>query len=206
MDHKITVITASVGHKYLGRCIKSVQEQTHPNVEHYIVVDGPEHKERVKQILEEVTHSLGGQLKRPIHTLTLPYNIGANGWNGHRVYGSVPYLCNTTHVAFLDEDNWYNRQHLESLFQKIKRENTRWGFSLRNIYTEEGDFVCQDKCESLGSLSHTVIGKVDYLVDTSCYLLERELAIESAKCWNYQALNAGYQGKENRSHGRDYLR
>ena len=99
-------------------------------------------------------------------------------------------------MAFLDEDNWYNTQHLELLFGQLQKDNAQWGFSLRNIYTEEGEFVCKDLCESLGSLSHTVISESDYLVDTSCYLLERELAITSAKFWNIPFRSRSHQGKQ----------
>ena len=137
MESCVTIITPTIGHRFLRRCIESVQGQTLTNVEHYIVIDGPQYKEKVLQIIREVTLSLGDKLNKTIHTLVLPYNVGSNGWNGHRVYGSVPYLCNSSHVAFLDEDNWYNKQHLELLFGQLQKDNARWGFSLRNIYTEE---------------------------------------------------------------------
>jgi hypothetical protein len=75
---KVAVITPTVGTRHLEACIASVQAQSLPNVEHYVVVDGPAHAGAV----EAATRRFRG--RGVVHVLQLPRNVGADGWNGHR--------------------------------------------------------------------------------------------------------------------------
>ena len=52
--HKVTIITATTGSDYLKDNIRSVQAQTHKDVQHLLVVDGKEHLDKVKNILNKV--------------------------------------------------------------------------------------------------------------------------------------------------------
>lgn len=176
---KVAVITPTIGTKHLAACIRSVQLQTLPNVEHYIVVDGPQYREAVDAVVRLFRN------QGVIHVVQLPQNVGAGGWNGHRVYGSLPWLCpDASFVAYLDEDNEFDPDHLRSLVRAAVDATVPWAYSLRRIVDEEGQDVCPDNCESLGGISHTVCGPGDYLIDTSCYLIERTLAIEISPTWN----------------------
>lgn len=178
------VITGTTGTPYLRQCIDSVLRQTIPmGVTHYIVVDGPEFRQEVDLILKEV--SLKETESRRIVPIYLPENTGANRFNAHRIYGSVPFLVNTDYVAYLDEDNYLDPHHFEHLFQSIGKHD--WAFSLRTIVNPDGTEVCKDLCESIGSLGPTVCGPDDFLVDVSCFLLKRTLAIALGPLWNVQA-------------------
>jgi hypothetical protein len=75
---RVAVITPTIGTQYLAACVASVQAQTLPNVVQYLVVDGPDHAHAVEAVAQ--THA--GRM--PIHTVQLPHNVGAGGWNGHR--------------------------------------------------------------------------------------------------------------------------
>lgn len=175
---RIAVITPSVGDRHLRECVGSVQAQDLPNVVHYLVADGP----RAWDAVAAVAASFAGRM--PIHVLRLPHNVGANGWNGHRVYGALPWLVDADLVAFLDEDNAFDADHLRHLAKALVAGNAEWAHSLRRVVDAEGRDVCPDNCESLGGLYHTVCGPGDYLVDTSCYLLRRDVAIRVAHAWN----------------------
>jgi len=48
--------------------------------------------------------------------------------------------------------------------------------SLRSIHSPNGRFVCEDKCESLG--------KQTSFVDTSCYMVKRQVAIHIGHAWH----------------------
>lgn len=178
---KIAVITPTIGGRFLRRCVRSVQHQTLPNVDHYVVVDGPEHEDRVRQLLSEF------QGRKPVKVMVLPENVGANGWNGHKIYGAMPWLVDprTDFVAFLDDDNEYDPDHLRLLARHVVGAQAAWGYSLRRIVDEDGEDVCPDNCESLGGLCHAVTGPKDRLIDTSCYLINKDLAIAASRHWNY---------------------
>lgn len=173
----VTVVTPTIGTSFLRRCIESVQAQTiESEVEHLIVVDGPEFLAAVRAMIPERT-------KRPIHVIVLPRNTGAGGWNGHKVYAAMPFVTETPWIAFLDEDNWYDPDHLRGMMDLIVRENLDWCFSLRALVDYHGSFICDDTCESLGSLSHTCFAPDDYLIDTSCFLMRRDVACDAAVHW-----------------------
>jgi glycosyltransferase involved in cell wall biosynthesis len=174
---RTTVITPTVGTHHLIKCIESVQAQTLMGVRHCIVVDGPEFLDRVKAMVQPFLH------KKQIDIVVLPENTGSGGWNGHRIYGALPYLCNTEYVAYLDEDNWYEPDHLLDLMTLISERDLDWAFSLRRIVRQDGSFVTNDNCESLGSLCHTVVDTNDVLIDTSCMLLATPVAVGASTSW-----------------------
>lgn len=176
---KVAVITPTVGGPHLAECVASVQAQELPNVVHYVVVDGPQHEAAVREALAPFAH------RGPLHVCVLPHNVGGDGWNGHRVYGSFPFLVDCDYVSFLDEDNAYDPDHLLGLVRAVvSKRGARWAHSLRRIVDRDGGAVCADNCESLGGIAHTVCGAGDRLVDTNCYLMQRDLAIEMGPVWN----------------------
>jgi glycosyltransferase involved in cell wall biosynthesis len=121
----ITVITATIGDKRLSRCVQSVQQQTFERIQHLVVVDGPEHRQKAMEIMQSV-----GQMPKKVFLIPLPFPTGRSGWCGHRIYGAYSFLCNTEFVCYLDEDNWFEPDHVESLVAEIRRTSASWGFSL----------------------------------------------------------------------------
>lgn len=175
---KIAVITPTTGGKFLEACIESVQKSTLPNVEHWIVVDGKEHEAKVNIVLSKY------EGKHPIVKFTLPKNVGAGGWNGHRVFGSLPFLITSDYVAYLDDDNVVSPTQYADLLRSIVTKKSKWSYCLRYLMDADGTRVGDDNCESLGGISHAVYGPGNYLVDTSCYLIERDLAVMAGPIWN----------------------
>ena len=174
----IAVITPTIGGPHLHACISSVQAQDLPNVTHYLVVDGPQYAQAVRAVAAKF------EGRGVMHVVQLPHNVGAGGWNGHRVYGAMPWLVHADFVAFLDEDNEYDADHLRHMLRAAVGAKAAWAHSLRRIVDSEGRDICPDNCESLGGLYHTVCGPGDYLVDTSCYLIRRDAAIRASPAWN----------------------
>lgn len=187
LQPRVAVITPTVGGPHLEECVRSVQEQELPGVVHYVVVDGREHEAAVDAVLRRF------EGRNPIVKLVLPHNVGSGGWNGHRVYGALPYLVDDAidHVCFLDADNAMDPDHLRLLAQAVTGSGARWAYSLRRIVDVQGRDVCPDNCESLGGIYHACTGANDRLVDTSCYLVHRDVAIDKARCWNARARQPG---------------
>ena len=174
--YEVSVVTPSIGTEFLSQAIESVQRQIYPFVRHFIVADGPECHDHIAGMVPT-------DPRHPIHVLPLPLNVGGGGYNGHRVYGAMPFLVPSRFVAFLDEDNWFADDHLETLMQAITSRGLAWAYSLRTIVSLDGEVITTDDCESLGGWS-TWNNPESHLVDVNCYVLRRDVAIKASPLWH----------------------
>lgn len=165
MTERIMVITPTTGKDTLKRAVDSVLDQT-IEVEHMIVADGLEAAKNASFYMTA-------------NRLILPENVGANNWYGHRVYASVPLLVNADYILFLDEDNWFEPNHVESMINKIKSKDLMWSYSLRKIYDDRGQYVCDDDCEALGRYPAFYDHLLNF-VDTNCYCFRRDYLVRVA--------------------------
>lgn len=179
IEKSVTVITPTIGSSKLADAVSSVCNQTYKNVEHLLVVDGEQYKDAVYDIALEAKSNL------PTVQI-LPYNTGKTGGNfyGHRIYAGIPHLVNSDYIFFLDEDNWYDPDHVKSLVEVLDRGNN-FVHSLRKIYNPDKSFVCDDNCEALGKwpiyFSHK---DPQYLVDTSSFAFERKFLQQTCHLWH----------------------
>ena len=162
---RIMVITPTTGKDTLKQAVESVAEQT-VEVEHLLVADGRD------AINNAYFYSSA-------HRIVLPENVGGNGWYGHRVYAAMPLMVNADYILFLDEDNWFEPNHVETMVNKIKSKNLMWAYSLRRICDERGQYVCDDDCESLGRYPAFYDHLLNF-VDTNCYCFRREYLVTVA--------------------------
>ena len=167
---KVAVVTPTIGSKHLFECTKSVRNQTYKNLTHYLFIDGKEYGSEVKY------HTEGSGVKY----VELEENVG-KGWYGHRVYAACSFLVNADVICYLDEDNWFDPCHVEKMVQKLE-EGNQWVYSLRKIYSKEGEYLCEDNCESLGKwpvyFNHEL-----FHIDTSSFAIRRDVAIRIGHSW-----------------------
>lgn len=168
---KVAVVTPTIGKKDLNDCLLSVSNQTYQNITHYIFVDGLEYFPTTSSMIEDYKN---------VKTITLEENIG-KGWYGHRVYAACSFLVNADIICYLDEDNWFEPNHVEKLVAKIEQGND-WAYSLRKIYDKDGNFLCNDNCESLGKWPVYFNDKV-FHIDTSSFAIKRDIAIKIGHAW-----------------------
>jgi len=169
---RVMVITPTTGKDTVMKAIESVAQQTIPT-EHLIVEDG---KNVEKEGLWRFELLLGSSNAK---TITLPENVGGDGWYGHRVYAAMPLMVNADYILFLDEDNWFEPNHVETMLNKIKSKDLMWAYSLRRICDERGEYVCDDDCESLGRYPTFYDSNLNF-VDTNCYCFRREFLVTVA--------------------------
>ena len=172
------VITPSIGSPELKEAVASVENQNFEDVIHFIVVDGEKYAANVSKILQQFDSTKHKQIVLPSNTA---YGIGGARFNGHRIYAAFSYLVNSQYVFFLDEDNWYDANHVGSLIGMIEEECLDWAYSLRKIYTHDGKYVANDDCENLGRWP-PFSGRHN-LVDTSCYAFKREVLAAVGHKW-----------------------
>ena len=182
------VITPTVGTKHLAQCMESTNSQP---CEHWIVIDGAEHAQKVADIL-----AAGDYVNKKI--ILLPDNTGrpkefwgelpesrfrnreADRWfNGHRIYAALPLLINKPYVMFLDEDNWFDPDHVVTMLQMMAHMNLDWVYSLRKLVDEDGNFVDHDNCDSLGIFANFM--NMNF-VDMNCYCFKNEFLTKIAHC------------------------
>ncbi len=171
---RVAIVTPSIGSPYLKQCLDSVQNQIYSDLTHYVFLDGKESFDSINSDIAKLPN------KREVKTISLEENIG-NGWYGHRVYAACSFLVNADVICYLDEDNWLEPNHVESIVKTLE-EGNQWVYSLRKIYNKEGNYVCDDNCESLGQFPVFFNDSV-YHVDTSCFGIRRDVAIHVGHAW-----------------------
>ena len=179
MSPLVTVVTATTGNPLLKKCVESVRLQSHRPIQHLIVVDGPDHYEKVKEIFEEIDISTFGEYDR--HVIYLPYSIGKDRWNGHRIYAAGTYIADGEYLIFLDDDNYLEPDHVENCLKAIQGKD--WSYSLRSLVSPDGTSLGRDDCESLGKWA-SVLHPNDYFIDVNCYFLPKKVAVAVSHCWN----------------------
>jgi glycosyltransferase involved in cell wall biosynthesis len=176
IEKSAVVITPSIGNDSLTRALESVAKQTYKNLKHLVVSDGPEFLGKVESKCEKIDSH--------IITTSTPVNTGASGFYGHRIYASYPHLVNEDYILFLDEDNWYEPNHVQTLIEKIESDKLDWAYSLRNVYLSKDKFLDQDCCESIGKWP--IWFSVDqHLVDTSSYCFTRPFITSCCSNWHH---------------------
>ena len=157
----ITVLTPSIGTKWLSRAVESVRRQTAP-VRHVIVADGKQH---LKDVLREATRGWDGTHPEP-EVCWIPDNTGKDKWNGHKIYAHYAQLLDTDYLCLLDEDNTIEPEHCASLLERAQKYGFAWSY--RKVFLGD-NYIGKDVRESIGNQSF-----VGYnLVDTSSWMFAR---------------------------------
>lgn len=159
---------------------------------HLVVVDGAAYSTGAAEALA------GAGRHKEIDVMVLPHNTGHSSHFGYRIYGAVPLLVDDDIICFLDEDNWFDPDHVSSTVDALRSTGASWAYSLRRVCTGNGAPICDDDSDSLGYwpkfatlLSEEELSRPELdlhatypnLVDSSCYTLPRQLACAVAPLW-----------------------
>ena len=183
IEKPVTVITPTIGSPKLKDAIESVKNQTY-KCKHLIVCDG--HQARIDMINLNINPSSNHETT----VVETPENTGKTGGNfyGHRIYAAYPHLINSDYILFLDEDNWYEPDHVASLIETIEKKNLDFSYSLRKIFSPDKKYLCDDNCESLGKweifMSRGSPHGKHYLIDTSSFCFKREFIQRTCHFWH----------------------
>lgn len=174
IEPSVCVITPTIGEKNIAQAIQCVKKQTYKNIEHLVVVDGPEYLEQARKYVPYT-----------VQLAVNPQNTGGGGFYGHRIFAAYPHLVNQDYIAFLDADNWWEPNHIASLVEIIERLRLDWAHSLRKVYVND-DYLADDCCESIGRwpIFFSSVNNPQHLVDTSSYMFKREFLIQVCQHWH----------------------
>jgi hypothetical protein len=84
-------------------------------------------------------------------------------------------------ICYLDEDNWFDPEHVSSLVREIEK-GADWAYSLRKIYNKNGEYICEDNCESLGKWPVYFNDSI-FHIDTSSFAVKRDVATRIGHSW-----------------------
>jgi GT2 family glycosyltransferase len=175
------VIIPSTGDPMAARAVTSVLDQTYPGVRALVVIDGPDFLpawNETKSRLADKAHA------DRLDVVALAENTGGGGFYGHRIYAAFPHLVNEDIIFFLDQDNWYEPNHVASLIEVLERPgNNQFAFSLRKVFDSGGNFLCRDDCESLGKWP-VWNNPNNFHIDTSAYAFKRDFLKQVCHLWD----------------------
>ena len=177
IEKSVVVITPTIGSPFVLDAIHSVQEQTYSNITHLIVIDGKGYEKDFDEQKSKI-------LANNVVYAYLPFNTGGGGFYSHRVYSAWPHLVNDDYVIFLDEDNWFAPDHVRTLVDKLEADNLDFSYSLRKIHKEDGTYLTDDNCESLGRWPVMGHSEGRHLIDTSSYCFRRDWLIKYCHLWH----------------------
>ncbi len=170
------VVIPTTGLELMKQAVESVLGQTHADTTCMVVIDGRQFEDRARQLLAGIADSR-------LQVLTLASNSGGGGYCGHRIYAAFSHLVEEEYVLYLDEDNWLDPAHVQSLVESIERGKLQWAYCLRKIFDRSGRHLFNDDCQSLGRWPSWT-GPDQWLVDTSCYCIRRDVAVQIAAAWH----------------------
>lgn len=179
---KALVIIPTTGAPELADAVRSVISQTYEDTHLLLVVDGTQFSNNTTKVLNE-TGVIGYGEK--IFRCDLPFNTGGGGFYGHRIMAAFGHLIPAYDcVLFLDQDNWYDTNHVETMVGEIESSKVDWCYSLRKIYDKDKNYVVDDNCESLGRWPAWVGNEV-FLIDTSSYCFTTDFYKMVSHIWDF---------------------
>jgi len=96
----------------------------------------------------------------------------------------LTHLANSNFVAYLDDDNWWAKTHLEDLLVAIK--NKAWAFSLRYfVYPPPEMRMVLDQWESVGPGKGVFLQNFGGFADPNTLMINKELCWECISLWNF---------------------
>lgn len=171
--NRATILIPTTGAPVVRQAIESCLAQTYGDLQVLAVVDGSQHR-------DDFAASTNGLSDARYESVVLPENVGKEDYYGHRIYGGFSHLVNAHYLLFLDQDNFFDPDHVASQVAAIEKRELDWAYALRKVCDLDGNFVARDNSESLG----TWPGLGGYrLIDTNCYCLKLQTAIGIAAVW-----------------------
>jgi hypothetical protein len=150
------------------------------------------------QILLGIDHMRGdvsvlGEIERdcPAHCVLSVLDLGysTSTWHGglHPVSCGgalrtiLSYAANSRRIAYLDDDNWWGEDHLQTLGEALHQRD--WAYSLRwYVDQKTGTPLCIDEWESVGPNAGIFKDRFGGFVDTNCLMIDK-LACEPVLRW-----------------------
>lgn len=163
MKEAITVVTATVNRPSLRRAVESVQKQTYKPVVHCILF---------QQLMRSDIIDLQKPTSVPLNIRWLPPPQP----NFAQAYNLVVAMADTPLVAMLDDDCWWEPNHLETLARLMQETKADFVWSSSIIEDEDTGYIVRMRDDPLPAFEH--IDTNEILFRKSCIERWGEFRIE----------------------------
>jgi hypothetical protein len=151
--------------------------------------------------------------RRPAHVsvsvVSLPYSTSAQrggvhpAVDGGSLRSMLSFMANSRHVAYLDDDNAWEPDHLASLLAAV--QGRYWAHSMRLLVDEEtGEELAVDRWDSTGVGSGRFASQGG-MVDPNCLMIDKVLAGRPLGRWSegpdWRADRTFFEGIKDLPHG-----
>jgi hypothetical protein len=108
--------------------------------------------------------------------------------DGGALRSVLTYLANAPYVAYLDDDNWWEPEHLYQLRRAM--DDAEWAFALRwFVHPGTRRPVCVDIWESVGPGQGIFKEHFGGFVDPSCLMINKVACPRAPHHWNFPLAN-----------------
>jgi hypothetical protein len=120
--------------------------------------------------------------------LTLPYSTSIRhggvhpALDGGSLRSILTFMANTRHVAFLDDDNSWEPEHLAGVMQAV--QGKAWAYAQRKLIDERnGEELCLDRWDSVGPNAGRFRAQGG-MVDPNCLLIDKVICARALGRWS----------------------
>jgi hypothetical protein len=179
----VAVVIPTVLRPSLARAVSSVYRQA--GVASIQILLGIDRGGGDTALLGELARQCPGHCALTVLDLGYSTSVRHGGLHPARDGGALrtilSYAANSRHVAYLDDDNWWQENHLHSLLESVRGHD--WAWSLRwYVDCRRGAPLCIDRWESVGPDEGVFKGRFGGFVDPNCLLIDK-IACEPALRW-----------------------
>jgi hypothetical protein len=112
-------------------------------------------------------------------------------WDGGAMRTVLSYLANSRYLSYLDDDNWYAKNHLSSIHNAIQGHD--WAYSLRwYVHPRSRNPVCEDRWESIGPAKNGTLFDGAGWVDPNCLAIDKVACEALLPWWSIPQRNSTY--------------
>ncbi|HEX5392827.1 MAG TPA: sulfotransferase [Rhodocyclaceae bacterium] len=179
----VAVVMPTVGRAEILQAVRSVYAQTDAGrIQLLIGVDIPRGDfSQLEALLDEAPSHVTPCLFYPGYSTSVRHGGMHPARDGGTLRSIMSYLANARYLAYLDDDNWWAPNHLQSLLSAVQGHH--WAFALRwFVHPESRIPVCVDDWESVGPGRGYFKDNFGGWVDPNCLLIDK-IACEPALRW-----------------------
>jgi hypothetical protein len=180
----VAVVMPTVGRQTLRVAVQSVYEQAFPGrIQLLIGVDAPlDSFDAYEDLFASAPPNVTVCFFYPGYSTSVRHGGLHPARDGGVLRAVLTYMANARHVAYLDDDNWWNPIHLQSLLISI--EGKDWAYADRwFVHHESRQVICTDDWESVGPGRGIFAGANGGWVDPNCLMFDKLACEPAIRCW-----------------------
>ncbi|MDR3555780.1 MAG: tetratricopeptide repeat protein [Syntrophobacteraceae bacterium] len=188
----VAVVIQTVLRPTLLRAVRSVFDQDHAGtIQVLIGIDFPQgDSAQLDTLARECPSNVILTVLDLGYSTSLRHGGIYNNHYGGALRTILSYAANSRYVAYLDDDDWWGRQHLSSLLSAIHRKD--WAFSYRWLVDRETGWpICRDEWDSVGPGAGINLERYGGFVNPGSLMLDKAVCHLVLPFWSLSPCDDG---------------